>query len=193
MDFEVDINHRHEHSDYLEKSSFMAFAVAKTNLRHIRNQFINTSKKYGSNADYEWMKVEDQLVAELILKSFADDDKKKILDATLDKSRTPIEILDICKIPSTSGYRKINSLIRDGLLIPNGTFMARSKKEVRRYISALDNIKIEICKGKLVVKVKFTKIWSDKQVFYSKWERGTSVPISISSWTSPISVILPAE
>ena len=154
----MDVSHRYEISDYLKKSSFTAFTVPRTSLRHIRNQFINTSKKYGASPDYEWMKVEDQLVAELILKAFADDDKKKILDSTQDKSKTPIEILDICKIPSTSGYRKINSLIRDGLLIPNGTFMARSKKEVRRYISALDNIKIDICKGKLDVKVKFAKI-----------------------------------
>ena len=158
MELESDINHRREISDYIEKSSFMAFTAARRNLQHTRNQFINTSKKYDNNVDYDWMEIEDQLVAELILKAFADDDKKKILDSTQDKSKTPIEILDICKIPSTSGYRKINSLIRDGLLIPNGTSMARSKKEVRRYISALDNIKIDICKGKLAVKVKFTKI-----------------------------------
>ena len=158
MDIEMDVSHRYEISDYLKKSSFTAFTVPRTSLRHIRNQFINTSKKYGASPDYEWMKVEDQLVAELILKAFADDDKKKILGATLTKSKTPIEILDICKIPPTSGYRKINSLIRDGLLVPNDIFMARSKKQVRRYISALENIKIDICKGKLVVKVKFAKI-----------------------------------
>jgi len=158
MDLGADINQRREVLDYIEKSSFMAFAAAKRNLQHTRNQFINTSKKYGNNVDYEWMEIEDQLVAELILKAFADDDKKKILDSTQDKSKTPLEILDICKIPSTSGYRKIKSLIRDGLLVPNGTFMARSKKEVRRYISALENLKIDICKGKLIVKVKFTKI-----------------------------------
>src|SRR3972149_5986963 len=157
MDIEMDVSHRYEISDYLKKSSFTAFTVPRTSLRHIRNQFINTSKKYGASPDYEWMKVEDQLVAELILKSFADDDKKMILGATLTKSKTPIEILDVCKIPPTSGYRKINSLIRDGLLVPNDIFMARSKKHVRRYISALENIKIDICKGKLVVKVKFAK------------------------------------
>lgn len=80
------------------------------------------------------------------------------IDVKFNKSRTLVEILGICKIPPTSGYRKIKSLIRDGLLIPNGTFWARSKKEVRRYISALENIKIDIDKGKLVVKVRFTKI-----------------------------------
>jgi len=158
MDLGADINQRREVLDYIEKSSFMAFAAAKRNLQHTRNQFINTSKKYGNNVDYEWMEIEDQLVAELILKAFADDDKKKILDSTQDKSKTPLEILDICKIPSTSGYRKIKSLIRDGLLVPNGTFLSRSKKQVRRYISALENLKIDICKGKLIVKVKFTKI-----------------------------------
>jgi len=158
MGLEADINHRRETSDYLGKSFFMAFAATRANLRHMRSQFINTSKKYDNNVDYDWMEIEDQLVAELILKAFADDDKKKILDSTQDKSKTPLEILDICKIPSTSGYRKIKSLIRDGLLVPNGTFLSRSKKQVRRYISALENLKIDICKGKLIVKVKFTKI-----------------------------------
>jgi hypothetical protein len=142
----------------LEKSSFATFTVARVNLREIRNESINSSKKYGNSVDYEWINIKDQLVAELILKAFADNDKKKILDTSLGKSRTPVEILDICKIPPTSGYRKIKSLIRDGLLIPNGTCLARSKKQVRQFISALENIRIDIDKSKLVVKVRFTKI-----------------------------------
>ena len=158
MDLDVDTNYRREISNYLEKRSLTAFSAARASLRDIRNQFINTSKKYDSSVNYEWIKIEDQLVSELILKAFADDDKKKILDATLDKSKTPVEILCICKMPPTSGYRKIKSLIRDGLLIPNGTHLARSKKKVGRYISVLENIKIDIDKGELVVKVRFAKI-----------------------------------
>ena len=158
MDLDIDTNYKRENPSYLEKSSFATFTTARTNLRDIRNQSINTSKKYGNSVDYEWIKIEDKLTAELILKAFADDDKKKILDATLHKSRAPVEILDICKIPPTSGYRKIKSLIRDGLLVPNSTFLSRSKKQVKRYISALENIRIDIDKGKLVVKVRFTKI-----------------------------------
>ena len=136
--------YKQEPTRYVEKNSPMKCLESRTRLRDIRNQFINTSKKYGNSTDYEWMKIEDQLVAELILKIFADDDKKKILDSTLANSRTPVEILDICKIPPTSGYRKIKSLIRDGLLVPNGTCLARSKKQVRLFISALENIKIYI-------------------------------------------------
>lgn len=150
--------HKQEPTRYVEKNSPMKCLESRTRLRDIRNQFIDTSKKYGNSTDYEWMKIEDQLVAELILKSFADNDKKKILDFTLAKSRTPVEILDICKIPPTSGYRKIKSLIRDDLLMSNGMFLAKSKKQVRRYISALENIRIDIDKGKLAVKVRFTKI-----------------------------------
>lgn len=157
MDIEINFNQSQKHSDYLEKNSFAAFAAAKTNLRHIRNQFVSIGKKYGSSSDYEWMQIEERLVAELILKAFADDDKKKILDATLDKSRAPVEILGICKIPPTSGYRKIKSLIREGLLIPTDTHMSRSRKQVRRYIASLENVKIDIEKGKLAVKVKFTR------------------------------------
>ena len=62
MELESDINHRREISDYIEKSSFMAFTAARRNLQHTRNQFINTSKKYDNNVDYDWMEIEDQLV-----------------------------------------------------------------------------------------------------------------------------------
>ena len=158
MDLDVDANHKGEISRYVERSSLATSTTARINLRHIRNQFINTSKKHGNNVDHKWIKIEDQPVAELILKAFADNDKKKILNVTLPKSRTPVEILDICQIPSTSGYRKIKSLIRDDLLIPNGTFWSENKKRARLYISALENIKIDIVKGKLIVKVRFTKI-----------------------------------
>lgn len=158
MDLEVDTNLKREILHYLEKNTLTPFSVARASLRDIRNQFISYSKKYGTSTDYEWMKIEDQLVAELILKAFADNDKKKILDASLGKSKTPVEILDVCKIPPTSGYRKIKSLIRDGLLVPYGTRWAGSKKQVKQYLSALENIKIDIDKGNLVVKVKFAKI-----------------------------------
>jgi len=158
MDLDTDANYKREIPNYLEKRSFATFAAARVNLREIRNESINSSKKYGNSVDYEWINIKDQLVAELILKAFGDNDKKKILDVALGKSRTPVEILDICKIPPTSGYRKIKSLIRDGLLIPNGTCLARSKKQVRQFISALENIRIDIDKSKLVVKVRFTKI-----------------------------------
>jgi len=46
------------------------------------------------------------------------------------------------------------------LLVP-GEFCPvddRSKKQVKRYLSALENVKIDIDKGNLVVKVRFTKI-----------------------------------
>ena len=158
MDLDVDTNRKREISNYSKKGSLATFTAGRRNLREIRNQFISNRKKYGNSVDYEWINIADQLIAELILKAFADNDKKKILDATLGKSRTPAQILGICKIPPTSGYRKIKSLIRDGLLIPNGTFWDRSKKRVRGYISALENIKINIDKGELIVKVKFIKI-----------------------------------
>ena len=79
MELELDANQRREISDYLEKSSFMAFAFARTNLRNIRNQFISTNKNYDNNVDYEWVKIEDQLVAQLILKPLQMMTKKRFL------------------------------------------------------------------------------------------------------------------
>ena len=160
VDLDINTNRELKTSKYSEKSSFSTFTTVRTNLQDIRNQFINMDKKYGNSTPNEWLKIEDLSVAEIILKAFADDDKKKILNATLNKTRTFPEILDVCKIPSTSGYRRIKSLIRDGLLIPNGSLFNRNRKRVRRYVAALENIQIDIDKGKLVVKVRFTKIKS---------------------------------
>ena len=157
MDLETNANLEREFLNYLEGSARKTLIATRKNLCNIRDQFINSSKTYENSVNYEWIKIDDQFIAELILKAFADNDKKMILDATLDRPKTPVEILDVCKIPPTSGYRKIKSLIRDGLLIPRGAFLARSRRQVRRYITAVENIKIEIDKGNLVVKVKFTK------------------------------------
>ena len=85
------------------------------------------------------------------------EDKKKILTAVLDEPHIISEILDICSIPQTSGYRKINSLINDGLLTTKGFITTSDGKRVNKYISVFDNVRINIIKNKVIVKVKLGK------------------------------------
>ena len=66
--------------------------------------------------DPNWIAIEDPSLAKLILESFGDEDKKNILNAVLDESRIISEILEIAHITQTLGYRKVNSLIDNGLL-----------------------------------------------------------------------------
>ena len=104
-----------------------------------------------------WIAIEDPSLAKLILESFGDEDKKSILNVVLDESRIISEILEIAKIPQTSGYRKINALIDDGLLIVHGNITTHDGKKVNKYKSIFENVTINIEKNKIVVKVLIAK------------------------------------
>lgn len=109
------------------------------------------------NSESEWITIQDQDLAKIFLESFGDPDKKSILNVVLDKPQIVSDILKICKIPQTSGYRKINSLIKDGLLIPNGYSITADGKKVVKYETLFRNVNIEIEKNSIRIKVQMKK------------------------------------
>jgi len=104
-----------------------------------------------------WVAIEDPSLAKIVLEAFGDEDMKNILNAVLDESRIISEILEIAQIPQTSGYRKVNSLIKNGLLIPQGHVTIHDGKVVSKYKSIFENVTIDIEKNKVVVKVLLAK------------------------------------
>ena len=104
-----------------------------------------------------WVTVQDQDLAKLFLDSFADEDKKAIIGAVIDESSIVADILKHCKIPQTSGYRKINQLIDAGLLISNGYEVSTDGKKIKKYETIFDNIKMDIDRNNVVVKVQLKK------------------------------------
>lgn len=106
------------------------------------------------NKEREWIRLEDKTMSQTILESFGDNDKKLILNLLSDRALIVADILDICKIPQTSGYRKINALIQSGLLIPNGHVTTNEGKKVIKYTSLFDNFKIDIEKNNIAIKAR---------------------------------------
>ena len=107
--------------------------------------------------DPNWVTIEDPSLAKQILEAFGDDEKKNILNTVLDEPRIISEILEITQLPQTSGYRKVNSLIDNGLLIVQGHITTHDGKKVNKYKSIFDNVTINIEKNKVVVKVLLAK------------------------------------
>ncbi|MEX0764764.1 MAG: transcriptional regulator [Nitrosopumilaceae archaeon] len=105
----------------------------------------------------EWMTVEDQFLSSVILEAFGDEDKKRILTALLEEPRIISEVLSICNIPQTSGYRKINWLIDNGLLITHGFITTNDGKRVNKHMPVFENIKINIVKNKVTISVQLNK------------------------------------
>jgi hypothetical protein len=101
--------------------------------------------------------IKDKSIISLILRSYADEDKKKILNVTANKPRIILDIISACRLPQTSSYRKINSLIKNGLLIPDGQIPRKFGKKVRKYVSLFENLEINIIKNEISVKAKFSE------------------------------------
>ena len=101
--------------------------------------------------------IKDKSIISLILRSYADEDKKKILNITANKPRIILDIIRTCKLPQTSSYRKINSLIKNGLLIPDGQIPRKFGKKVTKYVSLFENLEINIIKNEISIKTKFSE------------------------------------
>ena len=114
---------------------------------------IEKTKQTESN----WIQMKDPELSKIFLESFADQDKKAILGAVMDDPLIIAKILESCKIPQTSGYRKINFLINNGLLVANGFELAHDGKKVKKYETIFDNVKVDIIKNDLEVKVQLKK------------------------------------
>ena len=101
----------------------------------------------------KWIAIKDKSLILLILQSYADPDKKKILD-TAERPKIILDIINLCKLPQTSSYRKINLLIRNGLLIPDGQVSMKYGKNVTRYVTLFKNVEINIIKNDVQIRAK---------------------------------------
>ena len=105
----------------------------------------------------EWVTIQDQELSKLFLEMLGDEDKKTILGTILKKSLIVADILKESKIPQTSGYRKINAMISDGILISNGYELSKDNKKIKKYEAAFQNIKMDIQEDKMIVKIQLKK------------------------------------
>ena len=103
-----------------------------------------------------WVSIKKKSFAWLIVKTYADGDQKKILDAA-QKPRIIFDIIDKCNLPQTSTYRKMNLLIQNGLLVPYGSMAMKHGKVVTRYVSLFENLEINIKKNNILITAKVSE------------------------------------
>ena len=120
-------------------------------LKNIVN--IEKSKQSDSN----WVQIKDQELSKIFLESFADPDKKLIIGTVMDEPMIICDIIQKCQIPQTSGYRKINFLINHGFLVSSGFELAQDGKKVKKYETIFDNVKMDIVKNLVTVKIQLKK------------------------------------
>ncbi|MGY5148795.1 MAG: transcriptional regulator [Candidatus Nitrosopumilus sp. bin_68KS] len=97
----------------------------------------------------------DSAINQSIVKAFCDDEMSKILNASIGEPWTIAEIIEKLNLPRTSGYRKINFLIDQGLLVKTGIGFTDNRRAVDKYKSLFDNVNIDF-NNKVTVNVQFT-------------------------------------
>ena len=117
----------------------------------------NVCKTHGKNKKGNWYSITDSVIAHEILEAFGDEDKIKIFNSTADEPKIISDILNKCKIPQTSGYRKINALIKNGLLIIDGYSQTSDGRKIHKYKALFDNVRINIVKNKIVIDVQLSQ------------------------------------
>ena len=101
--------------------------------------------------------IKDKNLSELFMESFGDKESRKIIEQTLRNPLLISEILEACKLSQTSGYRKINAMIRNGLLIKSGHELTNKKRAIDKFSMFCKKINIEIQKDKCIIKVTVPK------------------------------------
>jgi hypothetical protein len=92
----------------------------------------------------------------LILRSYYDDAKSKILELAI-RPKTIPDIVYETKLPKTLTYRKVNSLLRDYLLFPVGHVLMKNGKLVTKYVSLFEKLEINTVKNEISVRAKISK------------------------------------
>ena len=106
--------------------------------------------KIKNNGEKYSITILDSDLKNLILELFGEIESRKIISCLLENEYTIPQILKESKVPKTSGYRKIENLILNGLLIESGKILSESKK-ISKLQCVLQEIKLDIKKGKIVI------------------------------------------
>ena len=154
MSIKLSIEHFQKFTNVLKNNS--NFDITKFEKDSI-NKIIKIKKR---EHNYNVTIVDTEL-SDLILELFSDSEARKIISSLLENEYTIPQVLKESKVPKTSGYRKIENLIINGLIIESGKVLSESKK-ISKLQCVFQEIKLNIKKEKIIVNGIVTKKMFEK-------------------------------
>ncbi len=110
-----------------------------------------------SDGKFYKIKILDDYLKKSFMEKLGDNESRKIIMTTIGKNYPNSEVLALKKISTTSGYRKINILIRDGFLIKTKNKMIENRRSIEQYTTFCDKILFEIKKDELLLTILVNK------------------------------------
>ena len=143
MSIKLSIEHFHKFDKALKN-------ISSIDKKKFENECINEIIKIKKIDKNYSIKIIDQKLRDLILELCGDVETRKILICLFDNDLTIPQILRESKVPKTSGYRKIENLIINGLILESGKILSESKR-ISKYRCVFDEIKIEMGKNDIMI------------------------------------------
>ncbi len=143
MSIKLSIEHFQKFTNVLKKNSDI-------DVKRFEKDCINKIIKVKKRDDKYNVTIIDTVVSDLILELFSELETRKIISVLLENEYTIPQILKESKVPKTSGYRKIENLIINGLVIESRKVLSESKK-VSKLQCVFQEIKLDIKKEKITV------------------------------------------
>lgn len=143
MSIKLSIEHFQKFSSVLKKNSNLDVNKFERDCIDKILRIKKTDGKY-------FVTILDSNLSDLILGFFGENDSRKIITTLLEKEFTIPQILKESEAPKTSGYRKIENMIINGLIIETGKILSESKK-ISKLQCVFQEINLEIKKGKTIV------------------------------------------
>ena len=144
MSIKLSIEHFHKFTSVLKKNS-------NVNVRKFERECINKIIKIKKNNDKYILTIINSNLSNLVLELFGDMETRKIISSLLEKEFTIPQILKESKVPKTSGYRKIENMIINGIIIESGKILSESKK-IFKLQCIFQEINLDMKKERIVVK-----------------------------------------
>ena len=165
MSIKLSIEHFQKFTNALKKNSHI-------DVKKFEKDCINKIIKVKKRDDKYNVIIHNTIMSDLILELFSESETRKIISSLLENEYTIPQILKESKVPKTSGYRKIENLILNGIIIESGKVLSESKK-ISKLQCVFQEIKLDIKKEKITI----TGIVSKKM-----FEKSTSMKSIIESF-----------
>ena len=158
--------HQAVNQHYEKLSDILKENFAEGGATNIEKQFlaaIISSQKQTTNESKEKV-ISDPALVKQIMEDLGDADMMSVINNVMKKPKLVLEILKSCKLPQTSGYRKINKLADNGLLVVSGYDTGSDGRKVFKYTTSFDSITVFMENGKAKINIKPKKVGKNQYI-----------------------------
>jgi hypothetical protein len=135
--------------EHFDKLNLVLKNILNLNRKKFVNECLNEVIKIQRKGDKDSARIIDQNLLDSLLVLCGDNETRQMLNCLFENELTIPQILSEAQIPKTSGYRKIENLIINGLIVESGKVLSESKR-ISKYKCVFDEIKIEMKKNDIV-------------------------------------------